>query len=75
MSRPRAESDLPIVGCYLAAAGDMGRDDADVAALQQQGTNKGAGETERKQNYISNKTIIIMHTYIYINEHYIHEQL
>ena len=34
VSRPRAESDLSIVDCYLAAAGDTGRDDADVAALQ-----------------------------------------
>ena len=35
MSRPYAESDISIVDCYLAAAGDTGRDDADVAALQQ----------------------------------------
>ena len=34
VSRPRAESDVSIVDCYLAAAGDTGRDDADVAALQ-----------------------------------------
>ena len=35
MSRPCAESDTSIVDCYLAAAGDTGRDDPDVAALQQ----------------------------------------
>ena len=35
VSRPYAESDISIVDCYLAAAGDTGRDDADVAALQQ----------------------------------------
>ena len=32
VSRPYAESDVSF-GCYLAAAGDTGRDDADVAAL------------------------------------------
>ena len=36
VSRPCAESHMSIVDCYLAAAGDMGRDDdSDVAALQQ----------------------------------------
>ena len=35
MSRPYAESDVSIVDCHLAAAGDTGRADADVAALQQ----------------------------------------
>ena len=35
VSRPCAESDMTIVDCYLAAAGDTGRNDADVAALQQ----------------------------------------
>ena len=35
VSRPCAESDISIVDCYLAAAGDTGRDDTDVAALQQ----------------------------------------
>ena len=35
VSRPCAESDTSIVDCYLAAAGDTGRDDPDVAALQQ----------------------------------------
>ena len=34
-NRPYAESDISIVDCYLAAAGDTGRDDADMAALQQ----------------------------------------
>ena len=35
VSRPCAESDISIVDCYLAAAGDTGRDDTDMAALQQ----------------------------------------
>ena len=35
VSRPCAESDISIVDCYLAAAGDTGRGDSDVAALQQ----------------------------------------
>ena len=35
VSRPYAKSDISIVGCYLAAAGDTGRDGTDVAALQQ----------------------------------------
>ena len=35
VSRRCAESDISIVDCYLAAAGDTGRDDTDVAALQQ----------------------------------------
>ena len=35
VSRPCVESDMTIVDCYLAAAGDTGRDDADMAALQQ----------------------------------------
>ena len=33
VSRPYAESDVSIVDCYLAAAGDTGRGDAVVAAL------------------------------------------
>ena len=35
VSRPYAVSDISIVDCYLAAVGDTGRDDADMAALQQ----------------------------------------
>ena len=35
VSRSYAESGISVVDCYLAAAGDTGRDDADVAALQQ----------------------------------------
>ena len=42
VSRPRAESDISIVDCYLAAAGDTGCDDADVAALQQWRRRHGA---------------------------------
>ena len=33
---------MSIVGCYLAAAGDTGRDDTDVAALQQWRRRHGA---------------------------------
>ena len=33
VSRPCAEADMAIVDCYLAAAGDTGRNDADMAAL------------------------------------------
>ena len=35
VSRPCAESDISIVDCYLAAAGDTGHDDSDMAVLQQ----------------------------------------
>ena len=35
VSRPCAESGISVVGCYLAAAGDTGRGDSDMAALQQ----------------------------------------
>ena len=35
VSRPYAESGILIVDCYLAAAGDMGRDGTDVEALPQ----------------------------------------
>ena len=42
VSRPCAESDMSIVDCYLAAAGDTDRDDADVAALQQWRLRHGA---------------------------------
>ena len=35
VGKPCAESDVSIVGCYLAAAGDTGRDDSDMAAPQQ----------------------------------------
>ena len=34
VSRPYAEFNISTVDCYLAAAGDTGRDDSDVAALQ-----------------------------------------
>ena len=44
VSRPYAESDVSIGGCYLAAAGDTGRDDADVAALLKYSSG-GAGTT------------------------------
>ena len=42
VSRPCAESDMAIAGCYLAAAGGTSRDDADVAALQQWRRRHGA---------------------------------
>ena len=42
VNRPYTESEISIVGCYLAAAGDTGSGDADVAALQQWRRRHGA---------------------------------
>ena len=42
VSRPCAESDISIVGCYLAAAGDTCRDYSDMAALKQWRRRHGA---------------------------------